>query len=51
VKTDVTPSPVVGEDEPARRLTGRRVARWATILILGILAVLALWQEPLYALR
>jgi len=36
------------EDEPAR-FTGRRVIRWVTILTLGILAVLAIWQDPLYA--
>ncbi len=42
------PDPAVEEDEPAR-FSGRRVVRWVTILTLGILAVLALWQEPLDA--
>jgi hypothetical protein len=48
VRTDVRPEPAVEEDEPAR-FTGRRVVRWIVILTLGVLAVLALWQEPLYA--
>ena len=46
--TDVRPEPAVEEDEPDR-LTGRRVARWVTVLAIGVLAVLALWQEPLHA--
>lgn len=45
---DVRPEPAVEEDEPAR-FNGRRVVRWVTILTVGILAVLALWQEPLHA--
>ena len=48
MKTDVRPEPAVEEDEPAR-FNGRRMARWVTILALGILLVLALWQEPLHA--
>lgn len=48
MRTDVRPELGVEEDEPAR-FTGRRVVRWVTILTLGILAVLALWQDPLYA--
>jgi hypothetical protein len=48
VRTDVRPGPAVEEDEPSR-FTRRRLVRWVTILTLGILAVLALWQEPLYA--
>jgi hypothetical protein len=42
------PDPAVEEDEPAR-FNGRRVIRWVTILTLGIVAVLAIWQDPLYA--
>ena len=49
VKTDVKPEPAVEEDEPAR-INGRRVARWITILALGILLVLAIWQEPVHAI-
>ena len=48
MRTDVRPEPAAEEDEPAR-FPGRRVVRWVTILTLGILAVLALWQEPLSA--
>ena len=48
MKTDVRPEPAVEEDEPAR-FNGRRIIRVVTILTLGILAVLALWQDPLYA--
>ena len=48
METDVKLEPAVEEDEPAR-INGRRVARWITVLALGILLVLALWQEPLHA--
>jgi hypothetical protein len=48
VETDIKTEPVVEEDEPAR-INGRRVARWITILALGILLVLAIWQEPVHA--
>jgi hypothetical protein len=48
VNTEVMAEPDVGDDEPAR-FTARRVVRWVTILTVGILAVLAIWQEPLYA--
>jgi hypothetical protein len=50
VETDVIEAPAVEEDEPAR-FNGRRLARWITILALGILLVLAIWQEPVHALR
>ena len=49
MKTDVITPPEVGEEEPAPRITARRVVRWVTILTVGILAVLAFWQEPLHA--
>jgi hypothetical protein len=48
VKTDVMTPPEADEDEPARFNT-RRLVRWVTILVVGILAVLAFWQEPLHA--
>lgn len=48
MRTDVLTEPVVEEDEPPRS-NRRRVIRWVAILTLGILAVLAIWQEPLYA--
>ena len=36
------------EDHPARFNT-RRLVRWIAILTIGILVILAIWQEPLYA--
>jgi hypothetical protein len=48
VETDTRTEPAVEEDEPAR-FNGRRVARWITILAVGILLVLAIWQEPVHA--
>ena len=49
--TDVLIEPQLDEpDEHPTRITARRVLRWAVVLTVGILAVLAIWQEPLYAL-
>ena len=48
VKTDLRIEPELEEDEPARFNT-RRLVRWVAILCIGILAVLAIWQDPLYA--
>ena len=48
-KTDVMTRPEAEPEEGPARFNGRRLARWLTILTIGILAVLALWQEPLYA--
>jgi hypothetical protein len=30
-------------------ITPRRLARWATVVGIGIVLVLAAWQDPLYA--
>lgn len=49
VETDTKIEPAVDEDEPVR-FNGRRLARWITILALGILLVLAIWQEPVHAI-
>jgi hypothetical protein len=38
-------------DDGPPRFRWRRLMRWVTILVVGILAVLAVWQDPLYALR
>jgi hypothetical protein len=45
VDTEVEP-----EEVPPSRVTGRRVVRWVAVLAVGIVAVLACWQDPLYAL-
>ena len=39
------------EEEYPARFSRRRVVRWITVLTIGIVLVLALWQDPLYALR
>lgn len=49
--TDVITEPAVEPDEDPARFTRRRVLRWVTILTIGILVVLAVWQDPLYAGR
>jgi hypothetical protein len=36
------------EEDPGR-FNRRRAIRIVTVVVLGILAVLAFWQEPLYA--
>jgi hypothetical protein len=36
------------EEGPAR-FNKRRLIRWIAILTIGIIVVLAVWQEPLYA--
>jgi hypothetical protein len=46
---DVIAPPETEADEPPARFNRRRLIRWAMILTLGILAVLAIWQDPLYA--
>jgi hypothetical protein len=47
VDTDVMTEPDLG-GEPIR-FPARRVVRWMAVLTIGILVVLAIWQEPLYA--
>ncbi|AGZ44498.1 hypothetical protein [Actinoplanes friuliensis] len=45
--TDVQTDPEVEPDDGPRQVNWRRVVRAVTILTLGIVAVLAIWQEPL----
>jgi hypothetical protein len=42
--------PVAGPEEGPARFNKRRLVRIITILTVGILVVLAVWQQPLYAL-
>lgn len=36
-------------DEPQERRRSRRLIRWVAVVVGIILAVLACWQDPLYA--
>jgi hypothetical protein len=47
--TDVRVDPDLEPDEDPGRFNRRRAIRVVTIVVLGILAVLAIWQEPLHA--
>jgi hypothetical protein len=50
--TGVLSEPAVDEPEdPPARMSGRRVLRWVAVLTIGVVAVLAIWQDPLYAGR
>ncbi|AEV87439.1 hypothetical protein ACWT_6426 [Actinoplanes sp. SE50] len=43
---DVLNHPDTEEEEP--RFNRRRLIRWLTILTIGTVVMLALWQDPLY---
>jgi hypothetical protein len=47
--TDVLTEPELEPEDPPIFFSRRRMIRWVLILAFGILAVLAIWQEPLYA--
>jgi hypothetical protein len=47
--TDVRVDAELEPDEDPGRFNRRRAIRVVTIVVLGIVAVLAIWQEPLYA--
>jgi len=47
--TDVRVDPQLEPEEDPGRFNRRRAIRVVTIVVLGIVAVLAIWQEPLYA--
>jgi hypothetical protein len=42
--------PLAGPEEGPARFNKRRLVRIIAILTIGILVILAVWQEPLYAL-
>jgi hypothetical protein len=47
--TDIRTKPEVDDEEPRGGFNRRRLIRVVAILTIGILAVLAIWQDPLYA--
>jgi hypothetical protein len=48
---DTLTKPLAEPDEGPARFTKRRLMRWIAVLTIGIVVVLAIWQEPLYALN
>jgi hypothetical protein len=46
---DTMTRPVAGPEEGPARFNKRRLIRMIAILAIGIILVLAIWQEPLYA--
>jgi len=47
INTDVSLESTLEPDDGPARFNRRRLVRWVAILTLGILAVLALWQDHL----
>ena len=41
---------LAGPEEGPARSNKRRMIRWIAILVVGIVLVIAIWQQPLYAL-
>ncbi|HEX9999899.1 MAG TPA: hypothetical protein VGB74_05565 [Actinoplanes sp.] len=48
---DTLSRPETEPEEGPARFNKRRLVRWIAILTIGIIVVLAVWQEPLYALK
>ncbi|GID27177.1 hypothetical protein [Paractinoplanes brasiliensis] len=48
---DTLERPMTEPEEGPARFNKRRLVRWIAVLTIGIVVVLAIWQEPLYALR
>ena len=48
--SDTLRRPMVEPEEGPTRFNKRRLIRWIAILTIGIVLVIAIWQEPLYAL-
>jgi hypothetical protein len=46
---DLITIPLAEPEEGPARFNKRRLVRWIAILTIGIIVVLAVWQEPLYA--
>ena len=47
---DTLDRPLTEPEEDPARFNRRRLVRWIAVLTVGIVVVLAIWQEPLYAL-
>ena len=48
---DTLSKPLAEPEEGPARFNKRRLVRWVAVLTIGIVVVLAIWQEPLYALE
>ncbi len=48
---DTLSKPQAEPEEGPARFNRRRLVRWIAVLTIGIVLTLAIWQEPLYALR
>jgi hypothetical protein len=46
---DTLERPQAEPEEGPARFSKRRMVRWIAVLTFGIVLVLAIWQEPLYA--
>ena len=46
---DTMSRPMAGPEEGPARFNRRRLIRVIAILVIGIVLVLAIWQDPLYA--
>ena len=46
---DTMTRPLAGPEEGPARFNKRRLIRMIAILMIGIILVIAIWQEPLYA--
>jgi hypothetical protein len=46
---DTMSRPLAGPEEGPARFNRRRLIRVISILVIGIVLVLAIWQDPLYA--
>jgi len=46
---DTMSRPLAGPEEGPARFNKRRLIRVVAILVIGIVLVIAIWQDPLYA--
>ena len=46
---DTLSKPKAEPEEGPARFNKRRLVRWIAVLTIGIVLVIAIWQEPLYA--